>query len=571
MADRLDPGPAKAMNQARRLASEATAGDEWWRGAVIYQIYPRSFMDSNADGVGDLRGITSKLEYVALLGVDGIWISPFFTSPMKDFGYDISNFRGVDPLFGTVDDFKELVCKAHSLELKVIVDQVLGHSSDQHPWFQESRQNRTNAKASWYVWADPKLDGTPPNNWLSPFGGSAWTWDSRRSQYYFHNFLESQPDLNLHNPEVRRAQLSNLRFWLDLGVDGVRLDAVGFYFHDRQLRDNPQKGRNRPNQAGLGLNNPYSYQRHEHDNRQPENIGFLQELRTVLDEYAGRTSVGEVFADDSIGAMAEYTSGNDKLHMAYTFELLGESSTPDHIRSVIAEVESRIGDGWPCWALSNHDVERCVTRWGNGVSEPDRFALVLIALLVSLRGSVTIYQGEELGFPESKVPFSQMRDPYGLTFWPAYKGRDGCRTPMAWDDGPRGGFSEAEPWLPVDEHHRRLCVNRQETDPGSVLCRTRNLFRWRRHYPALLYGKVVLLEDTGDLLCWLRHNAGQTILVALNITAKRLTVLLRLKIRQVLKGHGFTGYTSGSTLVIDPYQAFFATIDGCTESKTTLD
>ena len=551
---------AMTTDQAQVPPVDETAGEEWWRGAVIYQIYPRSFMDSNADGVGDLEGICLRLDYVADLGVDGIWISPFFTSPMKDFGYDISDFRGVDPLFGTLDDFKVLVDKAHALDLKVIVDQVLGHSSDQHPWFQESRQDRTNAKADWYVWADPKPDGTPPNNWLSPFGGCAWTWDPRRSQYYFHNFLESQPDLNLHHPDVRRAQLDNLRFWLDLGVDGVRLDAVGFYFHDPLLRDNPPTGQGESNRAGLAPDSPYGYQRHEYDSGQPETPGFLREVRVVLDAYPGRTSIGEVFADDPIGAMATYTAGHDKLHMAYTFELLGQPSTPDHIRSVVSEVTSRIGDGWPCWALSNHDVARSVTRWGGGVSEPDRFARVLVALLVSLKGSVTLYQGEELGWPESNVPYSRMRDPYGLAFWPAYKGRDGCRTPMAWNDRPVAGFSDAEPWLPVDPQHRADCVARQEADPESVLCQTRRLLKWRRQHPALLHGDITLLDDTGDLLCWLRRCPVQTILVALNITGGRITVPLRHEIREILQGHGFSGYTSGSMLVVDPYQAFFATV-----------
>ena len=540
------------------------AGEDWWKGAVIYQIYPRSFKDSNSDGVGDLAGIISKLDYVADLGVDAIWISPFFTSPMKDFGYDISDYRGVDAVFGNLDDFSALVSKAQALDLKVIIDQVLGHTSDQHPWFQQSRQNRKNPKADWYVWTDPNPDGSPPNNWLSPFGGSAWTWESRRGQYYFHNFLECQPDLNFHNIEVRTAQLDNLRFWLDLGVDGVRLDAVNFYFHDRSLRDNPPLRSRNAVRAGLGLDNPYGYQQHLHDNTQPENLAFLSELRAVLDEYQNRTSVGEVFADDSIGVMGDYTSGNHKLHMAYTFELLGEQSRPEFIRSVIADVEARIGDGWPCWALSNHDVERCVTRWGGAVARPARFAQVAIALLLSLRGSATLYQGEELGLPQAHVPYSKMRDPYGLSFWPVFAGRDGCRTPMTWEDSEHGGFSEVEPWLPIGKHHRELSVGHQEAQPCSVLKATRKFLSWRSRQPALVTGEIELLSDTGEMLCWLRTCAEQTLLVALNITERNLSTPLRHEILEVLDGHGFKGCVSDSRILLGPHQAFFATVhDDC--------
>ena len=552
------------MEPIRRQIPSVTAGEGWWKGAVVYQIYPRSFMDSNGDGIGDLPGIISKLDYVKRLGVDGIWISPFFTSPMKDFGYDIADYRGVDKIFGNLNDFKTLLQRAHSFGLKVVVDQVMSHSSDQHPWFSESRKDRNNPRADWYVWADPRPDGSPPNNWLSPFGGNAWTWDSRRGQYYFHNFLDSQPDLNFHNPEVRKAQLENLRFWLDMGVDGVRLDAVGFHFHSQGLEDNPPALQGNRETAGLGLDNPYSYQQHIYDNTQPENLLFLRELRAVLDEYPGRTSIGEVFADDSIGVMAEYTSGNDKLHMAYTFELLGETSTPALIRSVIAGVESRIGDGWPCWALSNHDVERCVTRWGRQVAESDRFALILIALLGSLRGSVTLYQGEELGLPQADVPYSKLQDPYGLSFWPMFKGRDGCRTPMAWEDSPRGGFSQVEPWLPVDKRHRGISVSLQEAKRESVLRSTRRFLAWRRRQPALLTGDIAILESAGDTLCWLRRHQEQTLLVALNITDEHLRMPIRHELVEVLDGHGFAGFISNSEIVLPPFQALFATVrDEC--------
>lgn len=538
----------------------ATQDRDWWKGAVIYQIYPRSFADSNGDGVGDLRGIVSRLEYVRDLGVDAIWVSPFYTSPMKDFGYDVADFRGVDRLFGDLEDFKALLERANSLGLKVIVDQILGHTSDEHPWFRESRADRNNPKADWYVWADPRPDGSPPNNWLSPFGGSAWTWDSRRGQYYFHNFLQCQPDLNFRNPAVRQAQLSNLRYWLRLGVDGVRLDAVNFYFHDRYLRDNPPLLERSAVRAGLGRDNPYGYQRHLYDNTQPENLDFLRELRAVLDEFPGRSGIGEVFADDSVGVMAQYASGSDRLHMVYTFELLGESSSPGFLRSAIADVEDRIGSGWSCWALSNHDVERCASRWGRGAAEPDRLARVALAMLFSLRGGAMLYQGEELGLPEADIPFAALQDPYGLAFWPVYKGRDGCRTPMVWDETAWCGFSEVEPWLPIDWRHRKQAVSRQEREQNSLLLWTRRFLRWRRRQPALLRGNLNLVRDTGDALCWLRQCAEQTLLVALNLTGQRLSTPLRHRALEVLEGHGFTGRLSNSKIVLDPYEALFASI-----------
>ena len=356
-------------------------------------------MDANGDGVGDLRGITSKLPYVAQLGVDAIWISPFFTSPMRDFGYDVSDYRNVDAMFGTLDDFRELVDRAHALGLRVLIDQVLSHTSDQHPWFVESRRSTDNDKSDWYVWADGVNGEVPPNNWLAFFGGSAWTWDGERQQYYLHNFLESQPDLNFHNPDVREAQLENVRFWLELGVDGFRFDVVNFFFHSSDLTDNPPTAEG--SNPGANDANPYFSFQHIHDIDQPENLDFLRDLRRLLDEYPEQTSVGEISSDHSLAVMAQYTGGADKLHMAYTFDLLSENSAPNHIRSVIARLEAAISDGWPCWALSNHDVERSATRWGAD-SDPQRYPQVALALLLSLRGSVCLYQGEELGLPTER-------------------------------------------------------------------------------------------------------------------------------------------------------------------------
>ena len=297
--------------------------NRWWRGAVIYQIYPRSFLDTDGDGVGDLPGIIRKLDYVAGLGVDAIWISPFFKSPMADFGYDIADFRDVDPMFGTLDDFDRLLAKAHSLGLRVMIDQVLSHTSVEHAWFKESRESRDNPKADWYVWADARPDGTPPNNWLSIFGGSAGQWDPTRMQYYMHNFLTSQPDMNLHNPEVQDALLAATRFWLDRGVDGFRLDTINFYFHDKELRDNPALAPERRNASTAPAVNPYNFQEHIYDKNRPENIAFLKRFRALLDEYPAIAAVGEV-GDSQRGLeiVGEYTSGNDKMQMCYAFEFL---------------------------------------------------------------------------------------------------------------------------------------------------------------------------------------------------------------------------------------------------------
>ncbi len=331
---------------------------EWWRGAVIYQVYPRSFQDTNGDGIGDLKGVTQRLPHIASLGVDAIWLSPFFTSPQADMGYDVSDYCDVDPMFGTLADFDAMMAEAHRLGLKVIIDQVISHTADKHPWFVESRTSRNNDKADWYVWADPKKDGTAPNNWLSIFGGPAWEWDGVRKQYYMHNFLTSQPDLNFHNPKVQDALLETVRFWLERGVDGFRLDTVNFYFHDEELRDNPALT---PDPDATGLDapdvNPYGMQNHLYDKTQPENIGFLQRFRSLLDEYGDRTSVGEVGdGARSLKTVAAYTSGGDKLHMCYTFDLLGPDFTASHIRKCVTAFQAAVTDGWVCWAFSNHDV-----------------------------------------------------------------------------------------------------------------------------------------------------------------------------------------------------------------------
>jgi alpha-glucosidase len=490
----------------------------WWRGAVIYQIYPRSFLDANGDGVGDLPGIIQRLDYVASLGVDAIWISPFFKSPMADFGYDIADYRQVDPLFGRLEDFDALLARAHDLGIRVMIDQVLSHTSDQHEWFRQSRLDRTNPRADWYVWADPRDDGTPPNNWMSLFGGVAWQWEPRREQYYLHNFLAAQPDLNFHNPQVRAAALENVEFWLKRGVDGLRLDAINFCFHDPALRDNPAKPPHERTGRGFSPDNPYAYQYHWYNNTRPENIAFLEDLRALLDRYPGTVALGEISSEDSLATTAEYTSGK-RLHMGYSFELLVDEFSAGHIRDTVSRLEASMLEGWPCWAVSNHDVQRAVTRWG-GPQAPAQLASTLVAMVCSLRGSVCIYQGEELGLGEADLPFEALQDPYGIAFWPNFKGRDGCRTPMPWRASEDAGFSAVTPWLPIPAGHRALAVETQEADPDSVLNRFRRFMRWRGRQPALVEGSIRFLDTAEPVLAFVRTHDQQRILAAFNLSGR---------------------------------------------------
>jgi alpha-glucosidase len=534
--------------------------NRWWRGAVIYQIYPRSFMDTDGNGVGDLPGIVDKLDYIASLGVDAIWISPFFKSPMADFGYDIADYRDVDPLFGTLGDFDRLLAKAHGLGIKVMIDQVLSHCSVDHEWFKESRESRDNPKADWYVWADAKPDGTPPNNWMSLFGGVAWRWEPRRGQYYLHNFLSSQPDLNFHNPDVQAATLDNVKFWLDKGVDGLRLDAINFCFHDLQLRDNPPKPEEKRVGRGFSPDNPYAFQYHHYNNTQPENLVFLQDLRALMDKYPGATTLGEISSEDSLATMAEYVN-DSRLHMGYSFELLTDDFTAAYIRSTVENLESKMVDGWPCWAISNHDVQRAVTRWGGATPGGD-FAKQLVALVCSLRGSVCLYQGEELGLAEADVPYEALQDPYGKTFWPNFKGRDGCRTPMPWDGTAQAGFTAGQPWLPIAESHRAHSVAAQDVDPASTLNATRAFLRWRKSLPALQFGDITFLETPEPVLAFTRSIAAQRLLVVFNLSAQAVSWTLPTGVNaQPEEGHGLlAGVLDGNALLLPPHAVYYANI-----------
>lgn len=548
------PNPAARPARGRKGAAP---NDEWWRGGVIYQIYPRSYQDSNGDGTGDLKGITQRLDHVASLGVDGIWLSPFFKSPMKDFGYDVSDYRDVDPSFGTLADFKALVKRAHELGLKVMIDQVLSHSSDQHPWFVESRQSRTNRKADWYVWADAKKDGTPPNNWLSIFGGSAWQWDTGRQQYYLHNFLTSQPDLNLHNRKVQDALLADVKFWLDLGVDGFRLDVVNFYFHSRSLKDNPARSR-LTDVSGVTPVNPYSYQQHQYDKTQPENLAFLKRLRNLLDQYPNTAMVGEVGDDHALKVMADYTAGGDKLHMAYSFDLLEEHHSAPYLHKVFAQFGKIVGDGWPAWSLSNHDVVRVISRWG-GQKGGEALARLAAAMLFTLRGTPYVYQGDELGLPEADIAFEDLQDPYGITMWPKFKGRDGCRTPMPWTKSDAmAGFTKADrAWLPVPAEHRALAVDQQDGKPGSMLSYYRQLLHWRKAQPALIKGEMTLQPANEQVLAYQRKHEDQTLLCVFNFSHKKASFELPARWKKdaaILTDSGITGAEiRRGKVMLEPY------------------
>lgn len=492
---------------------------------MIYQIYPRSYQDSTGNGTGDLKGITQRLEHIASLAVDAIWLSPFFTSPMKDYGYDVSDYCDVDAMFGTLADFDALVECAHGLGLRVMIDLVLSHTSDQHQWFEQSRQSRDNPRADWYVWADAKPDGTPPNNWLSVFGGSAWQWDTRRQQYYLHNFLASQPDLNFHNPAVQDALLEVERFWLKRGVDGFRLDTVNFYFADKALRDNPPIPVEDRDAGTTPTANPYSHQLHVYSKNRPENLDFLRRFRAVSDEFQDIATVGEVGdSEHGLELAGEYTSGDDKLQMCYVFEFLTQSDlTAQRVVETFNRLHKAAPDGWVCWVFSNHDVVRHASRWSLGAAGLRCYA----TLLMTWRGSACIYQGEELGLPEAKLKFEELRDPFGIEFWPEVPSRDGCRTPMVWTmENDFGGFSESQPWLPVPAEHLALNVTDQNASPDALVQHYRHAIGMRRQSKLLREGDQTDLHHDGDVLIFERRLNHKRLFCAFNLSANQSHVNL---------------------------------------------
>ena len=494
----------------------------WWKRIVIYQIYPRSFQDSSGSGTGDLNGITQRLDYLKELGVDTIWISPFFPSPMIDFGYDVTDHRDVDPTFGTRSDFDALVARAKALNLKIMMDLVLNHTSDQHRLFRSSREDPEGPHGDYYVWADAKEDGTPPNNWLSIFGGPAWTWDSTRQQYYLHNFLTEQPDLNYHHPGVRERALAIAKYWLDRGVSGFRFDAVNFYFHDPELRSNPPS--KLKNTKVVAPDNPYGRQEHIYDKNRPEVSTFLKAMGTLLSRYPNSVGLGELGAEPHRASelIKEYLAPGH-LDLCYDFGLLGHEFSAAHFRKIIEDDLSSENSIWRCLAFSNHDVIRTATRFSPSDGSQTEIAALAMALLLSMRGTPCIYQGEELGLTEAEIPFELIVDPYGKKFYPKFKGRDGCRTPMPWtSDAKNCSFSpaESETWLPIPEAHQNLAVNLQQGTDGSLLRLTRQLIDFRRR-GGFGSDTLTLLPGSDPLLAFARGEHEDGAIFIFNISAQR--------------------------------------------------
>ena len=495
--------------------AETNSVKHWWQTGVIYQIYPMSFADANGDGIGDLRGIIDRLDHLndgtpGSLGVDAIWLSPVYPSPRRDFGYDVSDYCDIDPTFGTLDEFDELVSEGHRRGIRVIMDLVLNHTSDQHPWFLESRSSRDSLKRDWYIWADGREPGKPPNNWRSAFGGSAWTWDQATEQWYMHGFLPEQPDVNWRNPQVKAAMFDVVRFWLDRGVDGFRLDVVNHYFKDDLLSDNPP--------GDMFALNPYRRQRHIYDKDRAELHRTLEELRALLDGYADRMSVGEVFSDRLAEVAASlYGRENRALHLAFNLEFADCPWDPAAFQEEIKRWEGALPEGgWPCYTLSNHDRVRHYTRYAAGKESAQR-AKVAAGMLLTLRGTPFLYYGEEIGMRQTSIPRREIQDPPGRRYWPIYKGRDGCRTPMQWNGRANAGFTTGQPWLRVNRDHVDRNVETQALDPRSLLGHYRQLIWLRKATPALLHGSLALLQDhPKEALSFLRETPEQTIWVILN-------------------------------------------------------
>ncbi len=506
------------MNEQTRLSPQAelTLETPWWRGAAIYQVYPRSFRDANGDGIGDLAGVTQGLDYIVSLGVDAIWLSPFFTSPMKDFGYDVADYCDVDPIFGTLADFDALIAAAHARGLKVIIDQVYAHTSDQHAWFAESRASRGNARADWYVWADAKPDGSPPSNWQSVFGGPAWTWDARRGQYFMHNFLSSQPQLNCHLPAVQDALLNVARFWLERGVDGFRIDALNFAMHDPQLRDNPPAP-----DDGTPRTRPFDFQLHTYNQSHPDIVRFIERLRALTDRYGASFTLAEVGGANALAEMQQFTQGTTRLNSAYGFDFLyAERLTPALVVKALDDWPASEGTGWPSWAFENHDAPRALSRWC-APHEREQFARMKALLLASLRGNVIVYQGEELGLIQVDIPFEQLQDPEAIANWPLTLSRDGARTPLPWTaQDEHGGFSSAQPWLPLGEDNMSRAIDRQQQDPDSLLALTRAALQLRRDYPALRLGTCTAEAASDAVLVLRRRDGAQCVACVFNLTSE---------------------------------------------------
>ncbi|MFV1999088.1 MAG: alpha-amylase family glycosyl hydrolase [Acidimicrobiia bacterium] len=520
----------------------------WWTG-VIYQIYPRSFADSNGDGIGDLAGITSHLDYLAnTLGVDAVWVSPFFPSPMADFGYDVSDYTDVDPIFGSLDDADELIARAHELGLHMIIDWVPNHSSDQHEWFRESRSNRHNSKRAWYVWKDPAPNGGPPNNWLSVFGGGAWELDDTTNQYYLHSFLKEQPDLNWRNPALESAMHDTLRFWLDRGVDGFRIDVAHYMMKDPSFRDNPIEATPR---AGGKDRHHYDTQQHLYDKAHVDIHTTHTRIRAVLDEFDDRFSVGEIHETDWNRWAMYYGENLDQLHMPYNFSLLWTPWTAHAFRRQIVAQESVLPAGaWPNHVLGNHDEPRIATRFG---VHKVRAAAVL---LLTLRGTATIYYGDELGLSDVAIPPGEEQDPWGKLY--PDLNRDGCRTPMQWSLAAGMDFTrrDTNPWLPFSDPATSVAT--QIDDEHSTLNLYRSLISMRKTRDELAVGEIEMLDDNpGNVLSYSRTHGSATTCVAINFTDVTQRYEFPFEVMQILSTHA--GRDSSFCLVdLAPNEAIVA-------------
>jgi len=527
----------------------------WWRGATVYQVYVRSFADSNGDGVGDFPGLISKLDYIAALGVDAIWLSPIHPSPNRDWGYDVSDFDTVNPEYGSEADFDRLLRDAHARGLKIMTDEVLAHTSDEHAWFAESLKGKE--KRDWYVWAPAREDGTPPNNWLSAFGGPAWSYHPARRACYHHKFLRQQPKLNWRADAARAAALAVLDSWLGRGVDGFRLDVANAFLHDAALRDNPAVPESARN--GSYWLRAANMQLHRHDSNLEDNVHVLDEIRTRVERFPDRFVMGE-FSEDPERCGA-FVSPSEGLHSGYSFPLLLASKLgPDFVREHYAML-ARFPAHWPSIAFSNHDVIRTVSRFG-GDHAPPALGQLLLTLLVALRGTLLLYQGEELGLPEASLRRDQLRDPVGDLYYPLHRGRDGCRTPMPWDAAaPNLGFTTGAPWLPLAPEHRELAVSLQERDPQSTLSCARRLLAARRESEALRFGDIEFLDAPSPVLAFLRAYNNDRVLCAFNMSG----AISSFQSDSLSGATPLSISTEGSRidadlLSMEPYAAFFASV-----------
>jgi alpha-glucosidase len=495
---------AQEGRQARLKEACVAKDREWWRRGVVYQVYPRSFQDTNGDGVGDLKGIEQRLDYLAWLGVDAIWISPFQPSPMKDFGYDVADYCGVDPIFGTLEEIDRLLAEAHGRGLKILIDFVPNHTSDQHPWFKESRASRSNPKRDWYVWRDPGPGREAPNNWLSVFGGGAWSFDDASGQFYLHSFLPEQPDLNWRNPEVEEAMFDVLRFWLDRGVDGFRMDVLWFLIKDDQFRDNPPNPNFRPR-----TDPPHTILDPVFSADRPETLEIVQRMRALMDSYDGeRVMVAETYLPIKRLA-AYYGKDGDGAHLPFNFKLIQTPWEAPSVADVVSRYEAALPKGaQPNWVLGNHDNPRVASRIGRDAA---RAAAVV---LLTLRGTPTLYYGDELGMLDGEIGSDQVRDPREKT-QPGH-GRDPERTPMRWNGSAKAGFTTGAPWLPLGPDTERVNVETEQADPASMLSLHRRLLELRRAEPALHSGSFELLGAQGDVLAYAREAEGRRFVVLVN-------------------------------------------------------